>query len=300
MKILSVGEVLWDVFDNEELLGGAPLNFSASTLRLGDQPDLISMLGVDIRGDRALEKIKAMGLICDFIQRTNRLPTGVARVTLDEHRNSTFQLERPAAYDAIELGPLVLEDISAKNFDWMYYGTLLHTTPEAEVRLHQLLKTSSPARGFYDVNLREGHWNLGLVKRLSQTASVIKVNADEAHTIFHLEYGDVPYTLEKFCQNWSTAFELQAVCVTLGNDGCAIWHENQLQYFPGYPVTVVDTVGAGDSFAAVFLHGFHYGWPMEKTAQLANAVGALVASRPGALPAWSLEECEALISTAAL
>ena len=59
---------------------------------------------------------------------------------------------------------------------------------------------------------------------------------------------------------------------------------------PGYPVNVVDTVGAGDAFAAAFLHGLAAGWSAAKTGDFANRLGALVASRAGAVPEWSVGE----------
>jgi fructokinase len=65
---------------------------------------------------------------------------------------------------------------------------------------------------------------------------------------------------------------------------------------PGYPVQVVDTVGAGDAFAAVFLHGLGNGWPTSMIADCANRVGALVASRRGAIPDWTIAEASALES----
>ena len=62
----------------------------------------------------------------------------------------------------------------------------------------------------------------------------------------------------------------------------------------GYPVEVADSVGAGDAFAAAFLHGLGMGWPASEIADFANRVAALVAARPGAIPPWSLAEAEAL------
>ena len=58
----------------------------------------------------------------------------------------------------------------------------------------------------------------------------------------------------------------------------------------GERVTVADTVGAGDAFAAAFLHGLRERWPTSQIARFANRVGALVASRSGAIPDWSMIE----------
>jgi fructokinase len=50
-------------------------------------------------------------------------------------------------------------------------------------------------------------------------------------------------------------------------------------------------------FAAGFLDGYQSGWPLDKTASFANALGAIVASRAGATPIWSVEECQQLMAT---
>jgi fructokinase len=69
-----------------------------------------------------------------------------------------------------------------------------------------------------------------------------------------------------------------------------------LHFYPGFPVAVADTVGAGDAFAAAFLHGLQLGWPIERITRFANALGALVASRPGATPAWTPDDVQTTAS----
>jgi fructokinase len=59
-------------------------------------------------------------------------------------------------------------------------------------------------------------------------------------------------------------------------------------------IELADAVGAGDAFAAAFLHGLEQGWQAEKIGAFANRVGALVASRAGAIPRWRAEEAWAL------
>ena len=54
-------------------------------------------------------------------------------------------------------------------------------------------------------------------------------------------------------------------------------------------------MGSGDAFAAAFLHGYNLGWPVERAARFANALGALVASRAGATPNWTLGELSKML-----
>src|ERR1035437_7181889 len=86
--------------------------------------------------------------------------------------------------------------------------------------------------------------------------------------------------------------EAPSVAVTRGERGCAVRIGNDRAECPGYTVKVVDTVGAGDAFAAAFLHGLAAEWSAAKTGDFANRLGALVASRAGAVPRWSPGELE--------
>ena len=89
-------------------------------------------------------------------------------------------------------------------------------------------------------------------------------------------------------------FGWQAAAVTLGERGCVVWDRGDFAAGHGHRVEVADTVGAGDAFSAALLHGLMEGWTAAEIANFANRVGALVASRPGAIPDWSLAEATAL------
>ncbi|MBV9671140.1 MAG: hypothetical protein JOZ43_09305, partial [Acidobacteriales bacterium] len=88
--------------------------------------------------------------------------------------------------------------------------------------------------------------------------------------------------------------------ITRAERGCAIYYEGSFVEVKGFEVSVADTVGAGDAFAAAFLHGLNEGWTMEQVGKFANAAGALVASRAGATPEWTLDECLALSRSSAV
>jgi fructokinase len=300
MLVWSIGEVLWDVFPDQEQFGGAPLNVCANLRRMGDEATLFSAVGEDERGRLAMAKMSELALDTGHVRVVETLPTGVAIIRMSAAGEPGYEIPRPAAFDALETSKESLAELAREaketGVDWIYFGSLLQTSPSIEQFTTELAQRLSGARCMYDMNLRTGHWNLPLVQRLSSLATVVKLNEDEAETLFALtQPTGVNYSLEDFCRLWVGAHGVETMCVTMGKNGCAVYQQGELRRFAGYAVVVQDTVGSGDAFAAAFLHGFHQGWPLERSAQFANALGALVASRAGATPEWSMEECVALM-----
>ena len=294
--ILSIGEILWDVFAQAEHLGGAPLNFSAAAQRLGNPVVFLTAVGDDPRGRRAIDSMKALGLSTEFVQAIRERHTGTAQVSTDHAGNASYFIQRPAAFDSLVFDDQCLARIESLRPRWIYFGTLALTNQSTEEILRHTLDRLPDVDCFYDINLREGHWNLALVKRLSSLASIIKLNETEAETLFRLTCPQAEFSVEQFCRHWSSAYNVESICVTLGGQGCAIFKDNVLLHFGGFAVKVVDTVGAGDAFAAAFLYGYELAWPLERIAAFANALGALVAGRAGATPLWTVDECMQLIT----
>jgi fructokinase len=299
MLVCSVGEVLWDVFPDKERFGGAALNFCAHLQRLGDRATLLSAVGKDERGRMALERMHSLGLSTEGVQEVAELPTGIATISAGMDGDPTYAIPRPAAFDAISVDVATLTRIKAAGVDWLYFGTLLQTKPEIERLTTGLAQQFHPARRFYDMNLRTGQWSLPLVQRLSSLASIVKLNEGEARTLFSLTtMSPKEFSLEEFCRIWASTYHNEVICVTLGPAGCMIYDRGAIYRVAGYEVTVRDTVGSGDAFAAAFLHGYDRGWPIRRTAHFANALGALVASRAGATPDWSIAEVLAMTGLA--
>ena len=296
MLAWSIGEILWDIFPDAERFGGAPLNICANLERLGHTTLLLSAVGKDARGERALRLMSDLAIPTDGVITVEGVATGTARVTFAADGEPGFTIPRPAAYDY--LSSKGVPSHSGVPVDWLYFGTLCQTRPEVEGFTTRLATELAPARCFYDMNLRPGQWNLALVQRLSRMATILKLNEEEARTLFDLIREDEqPFSLSAFCERWSTTYEVQLLCVTLGSRGCLIYEQGTAHTVSGFTVEVVDTVGAGDAFAAAFLHGYSRKWPTEETARFANALGALVASRPGATPAWDLSELALMMET---
>ncbi len=293
MRIVSIGEVLWDVFEDSEKLGGAPFNFAVHARRFGHQVIFVSAVGDDERGRAVLMRAGELGLEPGFIQVAPGAATGTVLVHLDSVGQPDFSIRRPAAYDALRLGREDLRRLAAFDPDWLYYGTLHQTDPAARAETRKLAGALPGAKRFYDINLRRHCYTAELIAELMATAHVVKLNDDEAvavDSIFGRRHG----SLSEFTEFWSSKFGWSAVAVTGGSRGCAIRIGADYAEPPGYTVKVADTVGAGDAFAAAFLQGLSEGWSADRTGDFANRVGAVVASRPGGVPTWSMEDCYSL------
>jgi len=292
MRILSIGEVLWDVFPDREKLGGAPFNFCYHAHRLGHEVLFLSAVGEDPRGDAVLAQAEGMGLRTDFIRRV-QAPTGVVTVALDAAGKPTFTIHRPAAYDLLRLSESDFAAIAKWRPDWIAFGTLHQMDPSIRALLQRLIDDNLQARRLYDINQRKESYTPELIAGLLPQANVVKLNDDEVVEMERM-FGDGAGSIEAFCRSWSARYNWDAVCVTLGAHGCAVLVGGEFAAVPGYKVKGVDTVGSGDAFTAAFLHGMGEKWPAGRIGDFANRLGALVASRAGGVPEWTLEECAEL------
>jgi fructokinase len=283
-----LGEVLWDVFPDSVRLGGAPLNFAVHASRLGFQPLLVSAVGDDDLGRRAQEAVKKMGLDTSMLHNTARWQTGTAAVHLDPSGHPVFQIPRPAAYDAVQLTEEGIRQLTSWSPGWLYHGTLFPSHEKGRSTLLRLLQVLPDTMRFYDVNLRPGFDSPDLVAELLAFAHIVKLNEAELGAVSRI--AGLPSNLEAFCRAGVERYGWRAVCVTLGERGCAILAGNQYLLAGAHRVEVADTVGAGDAFAAAFLHGLSRNWALQEVAAFANRVGGIVASRPGAIPDWDFAE----------
>lgn len=281
-SVVVLGEVLWDVFGETRRLGGAPLNFAAHARRLGHPVSLVSGLGDDDLGREAAKLVAALDLDMRLLQTTSRFATGTAAVRLGLDGSPEFTIARPAAYDAIELAAPELQALAGGEVGWFYYGTLFAATSQGRQVLDRMLEALGGALKFYDLNLRPDAESSALVEALLAHADVVKLNEDELARVS--KFAGLPSNVEAFCHAASERYGLDAVSVTLGERGCAMLVRGEFVEARAHPVVVADTVGAGDSFAAAFLHGLCRQWPVGEIADFANRVASGVASRHGSLP----------------
>jgi len=295
MHIISIGEILWDVYGNVEHIGGAPFNFSVHANRLGHKVYFISAIGDDKRGDSALRCTSDYGLSTKFISRVNDYPTGFVDLTIGMDGTPSYDIHHPAAYDFPSLTAEQINDIISFQPDWFYFGTVQQMSVVARELTCNLIELLPKTECFYDMNLRDGYYTIDIVKELLMTSSILKLNIEEIQICCDL-FDKKPMKLKDFCKWVVEEFELKGACITVGPDGCATYFDGEYFESPSYQVEVVDSVGAGDAFSAGFLHGLSKNWKMNKACDFANRLGAFNIKKKGAIPDWTIEEVFSLRS----
>jgi fructokinase len=285
MKVLAYGEILWDIIEGTEHLGGAPFNFAAHSVKCGNESYIISRLGGDFLGMRAFNQCNAHGVHIDFIQWDDTYPTGSVDVTLENGQPNYFIHEK-VAYDFIETGTVVraLEHIA---FDFFYFGSLAQRSEVSAATLQAILSQHKFKNIFYDVNLRKSGYSEAIIRNSLKVCTIFKLNADELSVISELLIGEI-LSKDKFCEMITGLFaNVKIIIITAAEKGCFVFENRVTHFIQGIPVAVVDAVGAGDAFSAAFIHNFVKTGNAMYAAQIANHVGAYVASKRGAIPEYS-------------
>ncbi len=288
MNVLSFGEILWDVIEGEEHLGGAPFNFAAHSAQCGNNAYIISRLGTDHLGMRAFNQCKTCGVDNRFVQWDEVHPTGTVDVTLSKGQPD-YVIHENVAYDFIA-AEQVMREVLKINVDVFYFGSLIQRNPVSAKTLETLLKNIKSKHVFYDVNLRKGCYNDAIIRNSLKVCNVFKLNNEELPVISKILVG-VSIPMEEFLRSLVSLFpNIKTVIITAAEKGCYLFEQGKgLSHVPGVPVTVADAVGAGDSFSAAFMHMLgNFGDPLH-AARVANRIGAFVASKHGPIPEYTSE-----------
>ena len=281
-KVVGLGEVLWDILPERTCLGGAPANFAYITTLLRDQGIVASRVGVDSPGVEALRRMKELGLVISHVQTDRERPTGTVNVQLDAQGQARFEIAQPVAWDFLEW----TEDWQrlAQEADAVCFGSLAQRSEESRATIRQFLAaTSKRVVKVFDVNLRQSYYSQEVLAESMRLADIVKLNDEELPKI--MSVGGFPHLDERSsAQRLMEAYGLKLVCVTRGARGSLLVCGRETSEHPGFRVKVADTVGSGDAFTAGLVHEYLQEATLEKMNEVANRVGAWVASEVGAMP----------------
>jgi len=285
------GEALVDDFATEQVVGGAPFNVARHLAAFMAPQLMITRVGDDKNGATILAEFERFAMSQAGLQRDPIEETG--RVIVERGpQGHRFVIVPNQAYDYIAREPALA---AAKTFrgDAFYFGTLAQRSERSRGTLKALLSGTTGTR-FLDVNMRDGQVDERTVSDSLHAADIAKVNEEELQTLFgwyfQLGPNDAPMAADETrsaCGALLQMFGLQALIVTLGHRGSVYFGADGVTVdtrdTPAPPF-VIDTVGAGDAFSAIFLLGRARGWPLELTLARANEFAGAICAIPGAVP----------------
>ena len=286
--ILGIGELLWDLLPGGPRLGGAPANFTVMVGRLGNHATILSRIGRDALGRKAVETLDPLPADTGHLQVDPFRETGRVTVSI-RNGQPDYNIHQPAAWDFLELSDDWVK--LAERADAICFGTLAQRNISSQQTIQELAaETSSQCLRIFDVNLRAPFYTAETVQESLELATVVKMNDAEVPLVlgllgFGASEGLDPSALRVAAGRLLAEFPgLQLVAITRGSHGSVLVSRDGWDEHPGIPVQVADTVGAGDAFTAAMTHYLLAGAELGRLNEAGNRWGAWVASQSGAMP----------------
>ncbi len=281
--IVGIGEALWDMLPDGKKIGGAPANFAYHCGQAGLDSCAISAIGEDRLGEELIEQFDEKKL--RYIMEVVDYPTGTVQVTLDERGVPQYEIKEGVAWDNIPLTPRLQE--MAKKTRAVCYGSLAqrsHVSRETMNSFIEIMKAQGDDRYYvFDINLRQSFYTPEVLYDSMERCNVMKLN-DEEMVIISRMFGWPGIDLKDKCWILLGKYDLDILVLTCGINGSYVFTPGHVSFLPTPIVDVVDTVGAGDSFSAVFMASYLQGATIEAAHHNAIACSAYVCTQPGAMP----------------
>jgi Sugar kinases, ribokinase family len=278
--IVGLGEILWDVFPERKVLGGAPANFAYHVSQFGYNGYAVSAIGDDLLGKEILSGLEEKEL--NYLIETTDFPTGTVQVTLDQAGIPQYEILEDVAWDNIPF--TAKTENLAKITQAVSFGSLAQRNSVSRKTITKFLQTMPEgSKKIFDINLRQHFYTKELISESLKLANILKINEEEVVVVSKL-YGFDRENEQEVCLRLLEEYKLDIVILTKGTEGSFVYTAKETSYQPTPKVHVADTVGAGDSFTAAFVASYLHGNPIPEAHQLAVEVSAYVCTQHGAMP----------------
>ena len=288
--IVGVGEALFDILPEGQTLGGAPLNVAIHAQQLsqpaGGRGVIVSRIGQDDLAQQMVDRLRELDMTDAYLQRDPDRPTGAVYVDIGLDGRPTYEIVPNAAWDWLQFDP-DLEGLASR-CQAVCFGTLAQRGSETRMAVNRFINAARRALKMFDVNLRGEEYDQRLLRSGCEISNILKLNVDELAIVArHLGVGYQPGNEDEAIAGIMRRWEFQVVALTRGAEGTVLYHggnryEGETAQYE--PAEGADPVGAGDACSAALLVGMVRRWPMQRTVDLANHVGAYVAAQHGATP----------------
>src|SRR6478609_3268745 len=294
-RFVVCGETLIDLVESDRanrdsfsstwlaLSAGGPMNSAVALGKLGRDTHFLGRISRDAFGRQLRQHILEANVKLDLATESSQA-TSIAVVSLNEQgvASYTFHFNDTA------------------NFGWQIASLSCVVSPGAEVQLDWMLGVR--AQVSYDINVRptvitdpDAYWNnvQPWLHVIGRRHGIVKASDEDIEFLAKASAsgGDkVGTDLVELAALWVEQYGLGLAVITLGPDGAAaVEPGGNTTRVPGFPTTVVDTVGAGDTFMAGFLDGYVKQLGLASSLIRGTAAASIVCSRRGPQPPTSAE-----------
>ena len=279
-NITSIGEILFDVYPDRKTLGGAPFNFIYHIIKLSGNGNFVSRVGNDEDGKNIIDFLKKNNISTEFIQTDSLHPTGESIATLNEMKIPDWEIKTGTAYDFVELNKEI-EALFSDKTDCLYFGTLAQRNVTTRHTIQGFFNRNM--KYFCDLNIRQNFYTEEIIKQSLSACNVLKINEEELHLVnkLLLKKNFDSYLTPK---TLSEEYSIEQICVTYGEEGAFIHKGDRTNHYKVKIKNIIDTVGAGDAYAAILCLGYLREWDIEKTNRIASEFAGEIVKINGALP----------------
>ena len=281
--VIIWGEVLWDRLPDGDQLGGAPANVAWHFGQAGGWARLVTRVGDDDAGRRAIEKLETL-VDTSLVQIDPERATGEVTVRL-EGGEPRYTLHANRAWERIACTDVVRAALDEAGV--VIFGTLSQRAPEGLAAWREGI-AATRATKVCDLNLRASDQNAPAIAMAIEAADILKVNDKELATL-HQWFG-WPDPIAKLRDR------SKLVAVTHGAAGSTLHGERTIEVpaFEARPGG--DNIGCGDAYLAILVYGLTCGWDLEQSGRAAAKWAAAVAGARGATPVFSDEQIEEMLA----
>jgi len=277
--IVGLGEILWDVFPERKILGGAPANFAYHISQFGFNGYAVSAIGKDLLGKEILDSLEQKGL--NHLIESTDFPTGEVKVTVDNWGVPQYEICEGVAWDNIPFTPALAN--LAKETQVVCFGSLAQRNEVSRATIHAFLDAMpKDSLKIFDINLRLHYYTKEVIEFSLEKAHILKINDEEVVKIAQLFGWEG--TEKEICKQLLSKYQLDILILTKGTEGSWVLTPKEESFLPTPKITIADTVGAGDSFTAAFIASHLHGRCLVASHQLAVEVSAYVCQQHGAMP----------------
>ena len=282
-KIVCFGEVLWDIYPDRIEIGGAPFNVYYRLHSLGNNVKIISSIGDDDLGLKALKFFKKNNLNSEFISIDKKHKTGQVKIHLKSGEPS-YDIVDNVAWDFIP----ITKQHNSENFDYLIFGSLAIRNDKSFETLKEIIRKSKFK--ILDLNIRQNYYKKYKLDYLLNSSDFLKINIDELfilRDLFNIKDDET----EDIVQKIFSKFNLKYICLTNGSVNSSFFDGNKFIYVDSLRVKSIDNVGAGDNFLASFINEYFIKKnSLKSSLKIASIYGAITTTKKGAVPSINTSE----------